>query len=138
MTDADRAILDKLDPEQIEAYLEQRKRAEFLSYGCADGFERLPMEQDLTTLILCEGCWVWRDASGSIRRAFGYLDAPLWSQARLYWATFDDLGKEIASGRLRYVPSAVPVDERALSNAAWLADIRAWLLTQPIERPTPA
>jgi hypothetical protein len=134
MTDADRAILDKLDPEQIEAYLKQRKREAWLAHGCGDGFERLLVERDLGSIILREGCWVWRDDTNTIRRAFGWCSAPAWGHDRMCWVTFDDEERMIAFGRWSSIPSSLPMDERVIRNLAWLADVRVWLLAQPVER----
>lgn len=137
MTDAVRAILDKLDPEQIEAYLMQRKREAWLAHGCGDGFERLLVERDLTEFILPPGCWVWRDGSGQIRRAFGWVDGPNFTKQIMLWVTFDEDERAITSGCLWAIPTS-SFEDRSTRNLAWLAEVRTWLLTQPIERLTSA
>lgn len=126
--------LDGMTIEEIKAYLKRRQRDEYLMLGVADGFERLPMEADLGAFILHEGCWVWRDSDSIIRRAFGCFDAPGWDATRMCWATFNNNEVKIAFGRLREVKTIAPMREREMYNPAWLAEVRAWLLAQPIEK----
>ena len=127
------SALDDMSVYEIEAYLSRRRRAAWLAQGRGDGFERLSEEKRLHVLCLHEGCWVWRDPNGLIRRAFGTIGSPHWPDQDVWWVTVDSQSEEIVWGRLRDVPTSVPLQQRVLSNSQWLAQIRVWLLTQPIE-----
>lgn len=135
MTDADRAILDKLDPEQIEAYLKQRKREAYPSKGAVDGWERTSADIEWETgdsgYFIENGSWVWRDDAGQIRRAFGYLGS---SYAAAM--TFSPNGNHVSSWELRdddELCAKVGGHKNInLDNDEHLALIRGSLMSAPI------
>lgn len=132
------AMLDATPIDEIESYLEDRRRDEYLSKGCADGFERTPVEIDLGEVIIPEGAWIWTDEDGAIRRAFGRLDAPLGFEGgrKLRAVTIDEYEKVLDVWRIRPVRSALNANQGSfdLNNDEHLALIRAEVLKAPITR----
>ena len=123
--------LDQLPIIEIDAYLEQRRRDEYLSRGCADGFERTPIEIDLGDVIIPEGAWIWTDENGQIRRAFGRLDSPRGFEGgpKIRAVTIDEYEKVLHVWRVR--PNHGSFD---LNNDEHLGLIRAVVLNAQITR----
>ena len=126
-SDQQRAVLDAMTIDEIEAYLEERRHEAYMSFGAEDGFERLVMEEDLTDLILPTGTWVARDKGGTIRLAFGPLDAPTWSRLKHYYAIYDGAGQLLEANLLSRLGLA---GCSSLSSPDYLRQARAWLLVR--------
>lgn len=134
-------VLDSMTVEQIKAYLKQRKEQAWLAHGCGDGFERLLVDVATNALTLPEGCWVWKNRNGQIRLAFGWIHMTAIRKKSyhkwpyLLWFVFDDNERCVGMGHMHTIPTQNhPIETRTLNNLAWLAEVRAWLLAQPIER----
>lgn len=126
-SDQQRAVLDAMTIDEIEAYLEERRHEAYMSFGAEDGFERLVMEEDLTDLILPTGTWVARDKGGTIRLAFGDMDAPTWNRPTRYYAIYDEEGRLLEANLLSRLGLA---GCSSSSSPDYLRQARAWLLVR--------
>lgn len=131
------ATLDAIPMRDLAAYLQARKRREYLALGAVDGWERVAEEFELNDdgdddfvkfnyLHIDEGDWVWRDEHGRIRRTFGWSGG---SYKRAH--TFDGTGYMLVGIELRDAVQSgeLASDEFSADN---LAAIRSYVMGLPI------
>jgi hypothetical protein len=123
---------------EIEAYLNSRRRKEYLSKGAVDGWERTPVDvlnsdwedTDIGGFYIEKGSWLWRDAQGRIRRAFGCF-----GDEQPAAMTFDEDGRPIQKWELLDDADIMSrIGTLDMDDDGHLAVVRWSLMAAPITR----